>query len=409
MTFLYNIIIGIYWLAVIIASLFNSKARKFIKGRNNLIANLKWSQFTGEKIVWFHAASLGEFEQGRPVIETFRKLNPGYKILLTFFSPSGYEIRHNYQGADYVCYIPLDFSWQAEKFIRTVNPSAVYFIKYEFWYNHIRILQKHNIKVYCFSANFRVSQVFFKWYGFFFRKILHMFTHIFVQNQISKDLLTSIGINNVSVSGDTRFDRVHSLASQIRHLPVVERFKNNHRVIIAGSTWPYDEEFLLQFINQFNDCKFIIAPHEIETLKIENLAARLNRKTLKYSEAEKLDVESFDVLLIDNIGMLSSVYQYGNIAYIGGGFGKGIHNILEAATFGLPVVFGPNFTKFREACDLIAKGGAFSFNDFDSLKNIFNKFLTDPDAIQIASRICRQYITDNTGATEKILSKTLNV
>jgi 3-deoxy-D-manno-octulosonic-acid transferase len=329
--------------------------------------------------------------------------------LLTFFSPSGYEIRKNYQGADYICYLPLDFSWLADKFITTVNPFAVYFIKYEFWYNHIRILHKNNIKVYCFSANFRVNQIFFKWYGFLYRKMLHMFTHIFVQNQISKDLLTSIGIKNVSISGDTRFDRVHFLASQIKHLPLIERFKNNHRIIIAGSTWPSDEEYLVQFINQCNgDCKFIIAPHEIEKVQIENLIANLNRKTLKYSEAENLNIEDFEVLLIDNIGMLSSVYQYGSIAYIGGGFGKGIHNVLEAATFGLPVIFGPNYNKFREAHDLVESGGAFTFNDFDSLKNILNKFLNEPETIQTASQICKQYISDNTGATEKILSRTLN-
>jgi len=409
MIFVYNIIIGIYWLAILIASLFNTKARKFIKGRKNLFLNLKQAPLIGEKVVWFHAASLGEFEQGRPVIELFRKQNPEYKILLTFFSPSGYEIRKNYQGADYICYLPLDFSWLAEKFIKIIKPSAVYFVKYEFWYNHIRILHKYNIKVFCFSANFRANQVFFKWYGFWYRKILHMFTHIFVQNQLSKNLLASIGINNATVSGDTRFDRVHYLASQIKNLPVLDRFKNNHQLVVAGSTWPADEEFLVQFINQCHvNCKFIIAPHEIEAVHLDQIIADLNRKTIKYSQADGERMEDYEVLIIDNIGMLSSVYQYGNIAYIGGGFGKGIHNILEAATFGLPVVFGPNYNKFREAHDLVENGAAFTFNDFYTLKNILDKFLTDPALVNTASQICKRYISDNTGATEIILSKTLN-
>jgi 3-deoxy-D-manno-octulosonic-acid transferase len=408
MTTLYNIIISIYWLAILIASLFNKKAAKFIKGRNNLFSNLKQAPFINSKIVWFHAASLGEFEQGRPVIESFRNLNPEYKILLTFFSPSGYEIRNNYKGADYICYLPLDLSWLAERFIKIVNPSAVYFIKYEFWYNYIRILNRQNIKVYCFSANFRANQIFFKWYGSWYRKILQKFTRLFVQNQLSKDLLASIGINKVTISGDTRFDRVYHLANQIRHLPEIERFKNNHRLIIAGSTWPSDEEYLVQFINQCNgDCRFIIAPHEIEPVRLDQITASLDKKVLKFSEAAQVNIEEYDVLLIDNIGMLSSVYQYGSIAYIGGGFGKGIHNVLEAATFGLPVVFGPNYHKFREAEKLIESKGAFSINSFDTLKNILDKFLTDPDFIQTASQICKQYIADNTGATEIILSKTL--
>ncbi len=409
MVFVYNLIMGAYWIAVLLASVFNKKAGKFVKGRKGLLKQLKKDISADDKIIWFHAASLGEFEQGRPVIETIKQLKPQYKILLTFFSPSGYEVRKNYQEADYVYYFPVDFSWQVKKFVDIVKPEMVFFVKYEFWYNCIRILHKRNIKLYCISANFRRNQFFFKWYGCWYRKVLNMFTHIFVQNAFSKQLLESFEIYNVSISGDTRFDRVNYVASKAKQLPVLERFKNSHRIVIAGSTWPPDEKILTKYISSCeNNYKYVIAPHEIEKGHIDQLINELGGKAVKYSQADGMNIEGFKVLIIDNIGMLSSIYQYGNIAYIGGGFGKGIHNILEAATFGLPVVFGKNYKKFQEAVDLVDKEGAYSVNDYDSLKIVLDKLLTDPTALQKAGEICRNYISNNTGATSVILSEVIN-
>jgi 3-deoxy-D-manno-octulosonic-acid transferase len=410
MTILYNIIIGVFWIGIQISSIFSKKVKKFTRGRKNIFTRLKQEIKPDQKIIWFHAASLGEFEQGRPVIETFRNLKPEYKILLTFFSPSGYEIRNNYKGADYIYYLPLDFSWNAKQFIDIINPVSVYFIKYEFWYNFIRVLKKRNIPLFCFSANFRPGQLFFKWYGFWYRSILHNFTHFFVQNKTSCDLLKTIHINNVTISGDTRFDRVTQIAAQSKQLPFVQKFKINKPVIVAGSTWPADESLLVEFINQSNGLyKFIIAPHEIHNNLIEQLIRTIELKTIRYSESSETDPVNYDVMIIDNIGLLSSVYNYGNIAFIGGGFGKGIHNILEAATFGLPVVFGPNYQKFHEANELIFRNGAFSISDFTSLKDTFNMLLSDQDLLNKSGKSCKDYVRENTGATAKILEEALRI
>jgi 3-deoxy-D-manno-octulosonic-acid transferase len=396
---------SLYGLGILLASLVNRKARKFLWGRRKVFSQLKKFLNEGDKIIWFHAASLGEFEQGRPVIEALRQKHPDYKILLTFFSPSGYEIRKDYKAADFICYLPLDFSWNANRFINMVKPKAVFFIKYEFWFNYTRVLHQKDIPFYCFSANFRPGQLFFKWYGFWYRNILRKFNHIYVQNQRSEKLLNSISIHAVTITGDTRFDRVHQIAAQTRSLPILESFKNNTPVVIAGSTWPADEEHLVRYINHCDHSyKFVIAPHEIHAAAIENLVQEIQCKVVKYSEAGSQDPSQFDVLIIDNIGMLSSVYQYGNIAYIGGGFGKGIHNILEAATFGLPVIFGPKYKKFQEAVDLVEVGGAFSFHTYEMLQSQIDKLITNPSDLKTASEVCKQYVADNTGSTELILS-----
>ena len=405
MIILYNIFLSLYVFAVFLASSFNKKARKFLFGRRNLFSNLRAAFETNDQILWFHAASLGEFEQGRPVIEEIKRLKPEYKILITFFSPSGYEVKKNYEGANFICYLPIDFSWNAHRFVKIVKPKAAFFIKYEFWNNYTQVLKSQNIPVYCFSSIFRPSQLFFKWYGAWYRNILSRFDHLFVQNQLSKELLESIGIGDISVSGDTRFDRVYQIAAQTKQLPIIENFKNGSIVLIAGSTWPADEELLISYINDCNkSMKFIIAPHEISKSAIEELQKKINRKSVKYSEAENIKTVPCEVLIIDNVGMLSSVYHYGDVAYIGGGFGIGIHNILEAATFGMPVIFGPNYKKFQEAVDLINRGGAFSIFDGDSLKTILNQLLSAPDRLKQSSDVCKAYIEENKGATQKIIS-----
>jgi 3-deoxy-D-manno-octulosonic-acid transferase len=407
MAFIYSCLLALYSFAVLIASLFNKKAKSWTNGRRNIFERLKEAIGDNKNIVWFHSASLGEFEQGRPVIEELRLRNPDVKILLTFFSPSGYEIRKNYPLADFIFYLPVDYKHNAEKFLDIVNPTAVYFIKYEFWHNYLKTIQERNIRVYCFSAIFRPGQAFFQWYGSWYKQVLYCFTHIFVQNDQSKVLLQNIGLKNVTVTGDTRFDRVFQIASQTKNLPIVEQFKNAKPIIIAGSTWPADEINLVEYINQCNfDCKFIIAPHEIHHTNIEQLTVVIKRPVLWYSQAGGVNPKNFDVLIIDNIGMLSSIYQYANCAYIGGGFGKGIHNILEAATFGLPVVFGPEYKKFQEANDLINMGGAFSISDVSSLKTILDRLMTNDSVMQTSKGICKQYVAENIGATQKILSET---
>ncbi len=405
MLLLYNILIGTYWIGIFIVSPFNKKARKFLKGRNGLFSRMKKDIPKNKDIVWFHAASLGEFEQGRPVIEALRQQKPDIKILLTFFSPSGYEIRKDYNGVDFVYYLPVDLSWNAKRFIKFLKPKAVYFIKYEFWFNYIRILHNLKIPVYCFSANFRPGQTFFKWYGVWYRGILHEFTHFYVQNQQSKILLKEkLGIENVTICGDTRFDRVAQIAENTKPLPVVERFRNGKRIVIAGSTWPSDEDFLIKYINETNNnCKFIIAPHEIHESNITQLISQINRKVCRYSQIDENTNEENDILIIDNIGILSLVYQYGEIAYIGGGFGKGIHNILEAATFGLPIVFGPKYQKFQEAIELINIGRAVAINNYNSLRIAIDKLLNDQGSFQKASLACKALIQDSKGATEIIL------
>jgi 3-deoxy-D-manno-octulosonic-acid transferase len=387
----------------LLASLFNRKARLWIKGRKGIFDKIKELVRDKKNLFWFHASSLGEFEQGRPLIEALKNKNKSIKILLTFFSPSGYEIRKNYKPADYIFYLPLDTKINALRFIKSVNPSNAFFIKYEFWYHFLNQLKINNIPVYLISANFRQNQVFFKWYGGWFRNMLHKFTRIFVQNKKSEFLLKQIGLDNVTVSGDTRFDRVAEIARHAKTIEIAEKFRHGNPVIIGGSTWEKDEEILVEFINKSSiDIKYIIAPHEIHESSIQRIMKSINKPVIRFSSATIANINDYQVLVIDNIGMLSSLYRYADIAYIGGGFGVGIHNILEAATFGLPLVFGPNYGKFQEAVDLVESGGAFPVNSFASLKIQFENLLGKSKKNE-AGRIAREYVLKNQGATDIIL------
>ena len=386
------------------AAPFNSKARLWKDGRRRLFDKLK--ALGSHRVAWFHAASLGEFEQGRPVIEAFRKARPEYKILVTFFSPSGYEIRKKYYGADCICYLPTDTPKNVRRFMQIVHPEIAVFIKYEFWYNYLTAMQKAGTRLYLISAIFRKEQIFFKPYGGLFRRALEAFTHLFVQDENSKQLLHEIGIDAVSIAGDTRFDRVFTIASNAKNLPEIERFAQNMPIFIAGSTWPPDEELLLTLIERYPSVKFIIAPHEIHASRIEKLRTAIHRPSLRYTElTPESDLAHAEVLFIDTIGLLSSVYRYGTWGYIGGGFGAGIHNTLEAATFGLPLAFGPRYEAFKEAKELIAAGGAKSISTADELIQWFDPLFQSPEATQRTGDICRQYVIKHKGATLQIIDE----
>ncbi|HYQ58627.1 MAG TPA: glycosyltransferase N-terminal domain-containing protein, partial [Draconibacterium sp.] len=369
MNTLYNLGIFFYGLFIRIAALFNEKAKLFVAGRKNWKKRMSSSIDKSTPYIWFHCASLGEFEQGRPVLEAIKKQYPEYKIVLTFFSPSGFEIRKNYEGADIVSYLPMDNPENAHDFIKIVQPEKVFFVKYEFWNNYISELKKHKIPLYIISAIFRENQLFFKTtpWGKWYRNILVNFEHIFVQNESSAQLLEQIGIRNFTISGDTRFDRVAEIARGAKKFEIVEKFKANNVTLIAGSTWKPDEELLAAFINNSSGVKCIIAPHEVTPANTIRILQLLKRRTIPFSKADISDIDTYDVLIIDSIGILSSLYQYGNVAYIGGGFGVGIHNILEAATFKLPVLFGPNYLKFKEAVELVNEKGAFPVENFSEL------------------------------------------
>lgn len=410
MTILYSAGIFFYFILIKIASLFNEKAKQFVNGRKNWKSNLQNKIDKNAQYIWFHCASLGEFEQGRPVIEEVKNKFPEYKIILTFFSPSGYEIRKNYDGADIICYLPIDTKKNAKEFIAVVKPEKVFFIKYEFWYYYINEIRKQNVPLYIFSAIFRKNQHFFKntpW-GKWYRKALFKFEHFFVQNKESAQLLKTIGLSNISVAGDTRFDRVASIAKVAKKIPIVDKFKNNTPLIVAGSTWRPDEELLVEFINQSKNTKFIIAPHEVTDSNINRVLQLLKRPAISFSNINEKDIHNYDVLIIDSIGLLSSLYQYGSIAYIGGGFGVGIHNILEAATFGMPIVIGPNFKKFKEATDLSSQGGVFSITNYDELKRRFDQLITDKILLKTTSNICENYVAKNVGSTKFIIKKVFN-
>lgn len=400
MLLLYNTGLHVYYLLILFFSAFNKKAALWIKGRRNT----NYSHF--EQSIWFHFASLGEFEQGRPVLEQIRIQQPNSKIVITFFSPSGYEIRNNTPLADAVYYLPLDTAGNARKFIAAINPSVAIFTKYEYWYHFFKELNSRHIPLYIISGIFRPGQVFFKWYGGLHRKMLQFVTRFFVQDAQSKQLLQTVGINNVTISGDTRFDRVWANAQNPKALPQIEAFKAGKKVFIAGSSWPADEQLLAQLATQYPDWKFIIAPHEIGEDKINNLINRLPQGTfIRHSQLEsQISHLTSQILIIDNIGMLSSLYQYGDIAYIGGGFGAGIHNTLEAAAFGLPVIFGPNYSRFKEACDLIAIGAGFSITDVTSLNIAAGKLIEDESFCTAAGYKAKDYVEQNIGATQKILS-----
>ena len=403
MLIIYNISIKLYYLVVIIASFFNVKAKALVQGRRvQKVLPLP-------KSIWFHFASLGEFEQGRPVLEEVKKKYADHKIVITFFSPSGYEVRKNTVFADTVYYLPLDSAKNAREFIDAIKPSIVVFTKYEYWYHYFNELHRRQIPLYVISAIFRPKQIFFKWYGGLHRKILSKVTRFFVQDEASKELLKSIGINNVLISGDTRFDRVWTNASTPKPLPLIEAFVEEHKVFIAGSTWPPDEDLVIPLIERHPDWKFIFAPHEIGEDKVLRLINAIPAgKTMRFSEFPRMsDISGCQVLVIDNIGMLSSLYQYGDIAYIGGGFGVGIHNTLEAAAFGLPVIFGPNYERFKEARDLITLQGGFTINNAEELKQLTDKLVFDDEYREETGQVCSKYVAKSKGATELIMTTLL--
>lgn len=403
MKVLYNISIFFVGLGLRIASIFNTKGREFVTGRAQIFERMREAlKGNDAPVIWIHCASLGEFEQGRPVIEALKEKFPRHKIFLTFFSPSGYRVRKNYPLAAHVFYLPLDTRRNAKKFVNIVQPALAIFVKYEFWYHYSRQLKKKGVPLLSISAIFRKEQYFFRKTGSFNRRILRNITHFFVQNQESVDLLNSINFYNVSISGDTRFDRVKEIANRQEVVAIAERFKANERVFIAGSAWPEDLDVLLPFINE-GKLKFIIAPHEIHQAQIESLRRSLTVRSILYSEAANRDLDEYNVLIIDNVGLLSKLYRYGEFAYIGGAYGKGLHNILEAACYGMPVLFGnKNYEKFREAVDLINRGGAFPIADYPDLKKKY-ELLNVPETFQLACEVCRQYVAENTGATNAIM------
>ncbi len=409
MHFLYNFGLVLFRLLLLIVSPFNSKAKLWIKGRQNILNRIADCLQEDERRIWVHAASLGEFEQGRSIIESIKKNYKEYKIVLTFFSPSGYEVRKDYEFADYIFYLPDDTPKKARQFVQIVKPELALFIKYEYWFNYLYNLKKKNIPSYMVSSIFRKDQIFFKWYGGWYKKMLKQITHFFVQNHESKELLKSLGFDNVTVSGDTRFDRVFEVSKQIIEYSVVEQFKNNRKILIAGSTWKADEEILLNYINSDkSDWKYIIAPHEINERNINRVKRSIQKKVICYSEANESTINEYDILIIDNVGMLSSLYKYGDLAYIGGGFGTGIHNILEAATFGIPVVFGPVYQNFKEAKDLIKLGGAFSVSNQAEFNKIIKELITSNQIIKEKGGICKTYIEKSKGATLKVIHHVLN-
>jgi 3-deoxy-D-manno-octulosonic-acid transferase len=410
MNLIYNLSIHFYSILIRLASPFNLKASQIWKGRRSVFVDLVGKIKHDRPIVWVHCASLGEFEQGRPLIEAIKKQHPTYQIFLTFFSPSGYEIRKNYELADYVFYLPADTKSNARKLIELVNPEIVFFVKYEFWFHYIQELKKRNIPLYIVSAIFRENQLFFKnspW-GKWYRKMLFGFKHFFVQDEKSVELLASIGLTNATKAGDTRFDRVAGIARSGKDIPLVEKFKGNQHLVVAGSTWKPDEELLVEYIHANPDIKFVIAPHETKRANVDRLINLLKTSVICYTEATDESVMNKQVLIVDTIGLLSSVYRYADLAYIGGGFGVGIHNTLEAAIFGLPIVFGPNYLKFNEATTMVKLGIAYAINDFSGLKMILDTLITDTAKREQIVSECTKFTHENLGATQTIINEVFN-
>jgi 3-deoxy-D-manno-octulosonic-acid transferase len=400
---LYNFAIHIFTVLSYLISPFHLKASLFVKGRKSWTEKIETKIKPDDRTVWIHCASLGEFEQGRPVIEAIKKTRPELKIVLTFFSPSGYEIRKNYTGAECISYLPPDTPANAQRFISLVHPDIVVFVKYEFWNNYISELYKNRIPLYLISAIFRPEQHFFKWYGSFFRDMLKKFEKIFVQDQMSLKLLAGIGITNVTLAGDTRFDRVIQITGTAKEIPQLDKFRGEEKLFLAGSSWKQDEEIIAQYINKFpTRMKWVFAPHEIDEDNIGRVEKLFKGGCVRFSESDKMSADT-RVMIMDNIGMLSSAYKYAHIAAIGGGFGKGIHNILEPACWGIPVIFGPNHKKFREAVELILKGGAKSFVTVVDFEKIMDEWLTDSALYSFSAGEAGKYIKENTGATDIII------
>lgn len=402
MRLIYNLFIRFYSLAALLASKFSPKAAQWVSGRRNQFGDLQEAAAKSDKWLWFHASSLGEFEQGRPLIEAIRQQHPEYHILLTFFSPSGFEVRKNYEHADCVAYLPSDTPANARAFVRLFRPKAAFFIKYEFWFNYMKVLQHEQIPLYFISARFRKTQHFFRFYGFWFRKQLRLVTHFFVQDKESALLLHSIGITQATATGDTRFDRVARLATTARHFPDIVQFKGDRSLIIAGSTWPSDEHLISSLLIELpENWTMILAPHDVGAAHVSELSRSIPVKHQFYS---RFDPEQpCKVLIIDSIGILSQLYQYADFVYIGGGFGQSIHNIQEPVTFGCPVIFGPKYHKFTEAVDLIRLGGVFAVRNKLELLESAGKLMHNEKFRKSCSVVCKNYVSAQTGATEKIM------
>ncbi|UQD55118.1 3-deoxy-D-manno-octulosonic acid transferase [Flavobacterium sp. K5-23] len=410
MLFLYNLLINFSAIIVKLIAIFSPKIQLFVEGRKSVFIALASKIDPKDKTIWFHAASLGEYEQGLPVIEKIKEKYPSHKIVLTFFSPSGYEVRKNNTVADVTVYLPLDTKKNATEFMKLVHPEMAFFIKYEFWLNYLSELKKHNTPTYLISGIFRKKQLFFKWYGGFYREALDTFTYFFVQNEGSKKLLLQLGKTNVSVSGDTRFDRVASILEKDNSLDFIADFKNNTTTIVVGSSWPKDENILVDFINSTNHkVKFIIAPHNIKNDQIQQLKNSITKKTVLFSDVQTPLIESlhdFDVFIIDTVGILTKIYSYADIAYVGGGFGNpGVHNILEPATFGVPIIIGPNYSHFAEATALVNMEGCVSISNKTELNQAFENLIRNEDIRNEKGHICSTFVQMNKNATSIILKQ----
>lgn len=405
MLFLYNLILLFGSQVVNLLALFNPKMKLFVDGRKGVFERIREKINPSDKTIWFHAASLGEYEQGLPVIEQIKIKYPKHKIVVTFFSPSGYEVRKNNTVADLTIYLPLDTKHNAQLFVELVHPEMVFFIKYEFWPNYLNELKKRTIKTYLISGIFRENQAFFKGYGGFYRNALNTFDYFFVQNENSKKLLQSIGFSNVKISGDTRFDRVVSILERDNSLDFIEQFKDQKTTIVIGSSWPKDESLLVNYINSASaDLKFIIAPHNIHKPEIDKLQTLITKKTILYSEKENQNLNEFQIFIIDTIGILTKIYSYADIAYVGGGFGNpGVHNILEPATFGVPIVIGPNYSHFAEATALVHQGGCVSISNQKELNEAFDNLISNEDVRHEKGHICETFVQMNKGASVTIL------
>lgn len=411
---MYNIAIYLYLIGVAIASLFNEKVRKMWRGERQAIKILKGKVDPTAQYVWFHAASLGEFEQGRPLMEHLRQEHPEYKILLTFFSPSGYEVRKDYKGADIVCYLPLDTIRNSRRFLRAVRPVMAFFIKYEFWYNYFHILQHRGVPVYSVSCIFRPNQIFFRWYGKQYARVLHCVTKFFVQNEESQQLLQGIGIDRSEVVGDTRFDRVLQIRDAAKHLPIVEAFRYGSvggnaegtpiKTFVAGSSWGSDEDIFIRYFNERHDWRLIIAPHVINEEHLQQILSKLQRKTVRYTQTTPEEAAQAECLIIDCFGLLSSIYNYGDVAYVGGGFGVGIHNVLEAAVWHMPVFFGPNNKHFQEAQWLLQSKGGIEIMSFDDFKIQMDRFIAAPGLIRERGNAAAKVVEEHTGATKRVMN-----
>jgi len=410
MNLLYQFGVYLYRFLAAVLAPFNEKARFFHRGQKQVFSILEASDLTGERIIWVHCASLGEFEQGRPVIEAIKSKYPSCKIVLTFFSPSGYEVRKNYAVADVVCYLPVDTKTNVKRFLDLVNPEMAFFVKYEFWKNYIEELNRRNIPLYLVSAIFRKEQLFFKsglrakWY----RKVLENVCHFFVQNKQSAELLEKIGLSNYTITGDTRFDRVAEIAAGRKDLPVVAQFKGGAPLLVVGSSWQPDEELLVGYLDANPAIKLVFAPHEVKEANIKRLMSLLSVPVVRYTKAEGADVDGARVLIVDCVGILSSVYRYADVAYIGGGFGVGIHNTLEAAIYNVPVLFGPNYLRFREAVELVERGLGFSVKTQQEATIVLDELLANQEKLQNIAAGCREFMQENIGATQLILQKVFN-